>query len=92
MGKCPNVFLYQVKEPACMCAVHLCVVKLQRQREDCFQKSAAVFSPDQEWVVENSAVHSDSAVDLCVHDGRGTNGHVRGQIVAFTAFRNLARK
>ena len=70
-----------------MCAIHLGVVELERQFQRRPEKSLMIFAPDDEWIVKNTAVHADGAVDLGIHDGGGADDHAVGQIVIFTAFR-----
>ena len=54
-----------------MCAVHLSMVELERQPQRCPEKPLMIFAPDEKRIVENAAVHADSAVDLGIHDGGG---------------------
>lgn len=70
-----------------MCAVHLSMVELERQLQPCPEKPLMIFAPDDEWIVENAAVHAGGAVDLGIHDGGGADDHAVGQIVIFTDFR-----
>ena len=72
-----------------MCAVHLSMVELERQLQRCPEKPLMIFAPDDEWIVENAAVHAGGAVDLGIHDGGGADDHAVGQIVIFTAFSNF---
>ena len=75
-----------------MCAVHLSMVELERQLQRRPEKPLMIFAPDDEWIVENAAVHADGAVDLGIHDGGGADDHAARQVVIFTAFRNCARQ
>ena len=75
-----------------MCAVHLGVVKLERQLQRCPEKPLMIFAPDDKRVVENTAVHADGTVNLGIHDGGCADDHAVRQVVIFTAFRNCARQ
>ena len=75
-----------------MCAVHLGVVKLERELQRRPEKSFLIFVPDEEWIVENAAVHADGPVDFGIHDGGGADDHAVRQVVIFTALCRLARQ
>ena len=75
-----------------MRAVHLGMVELERQLQRCSEKPLAVFSSDEEGVVENATVHADGSVDLGVHNGGGADHHAVGQVVVFAGFRRLPRQ
>ena len=63
------------------------MVELERQLQRRPEKPLMIFAPDDEWIVENAAVHADSAVDFGIHDGGGADDHAARQVVIFTAFR-----
>ena len=69
-----------------MCAVHLGVVKLERQLQRRPEKSFLIFAPDEEWIVENAAVHADGPVDFGIHNGGCPDNHAFRQIVVFAVF------
>ena len=58
-----------------MGAVHLGVVELQGDGEAIAQEAPAIAAPNEEGVVENTAVHAHGSVDLGVDDGRGADDH-----------------
>ena len=62
------------------------MVELERQLQRRPEKPLMIFAPDDEWIVENAAVHADGAVDLGIHDGGGADDHAARQVVIFTAF------
>ena len=64
-----DVLLQVLQETARVCAVHLGVVKLERQLQRRPEKPLMIFAPDDEWIVENAAVHADSPVDFSIHNG-----------------------
>ena len=65
---------------------------MERQLQRRPEKPLMIFAPDEEWVVENAAVHADGAVDLGIHDGGGADDHAVGQVVVFAALCRLARQ
>ena len=75
-----------------MCAVHLGVVKLEREFQRRPEKTFLIFAPDEEWIVENAAVHADGTVKLGIHDGGGTDDHTVGEIMVLAALRRLTRQ
>ena len=78
-----------MQKPSGVRAVHLGVVELERELQRRPEKSFLIFAPDDEWIVENAAVHADGTVDLGIHDGGGADDHAVGQVVVFTVFRCL---
>lgn len=50
------------------------------------------FSPDHERIVENSAVHSNGAVNFRVNNGGGSDNHALCQVMIFAFFGNLPRE
>ena len=75
-----------------MRAVHLGVVKLERQLQHCPKKSFMIFTPNEKRAVENTAVHADSSIDFRIYDGGGADDHAFDQVIVRTAFRNLSRQ
>ena len=69
------------KEFARVCAVHLCMMKLERHCELTAKKAAAVPTPNQERIVKNAAVHAHGPVKLRIHDGGGADDHAVCNIV-----------
>ena len=63
------------KEFARMCAVHLGMMKLERHCELTAKKASAVPTPNQERIVENAAVHTNSSVDFRIYDGGSADDH-----------------
>ena len=51
-----------------------------------------IFAPDDEWIVENAAVHADSTINFGIHNGGCADDHAVGQVVIFTAFRDCVRQ
>ena len=51
------------------------VVELKGDGKFVAQHPFAVFTPDQEGIVENAAVHTYGAVQLCVDNGGGADNH-----------------
>ena len=72
-----------------MSAVHLCVMKLERQLQRRFEKSLVISAPDNKRIIENAAIHTDSSVDFGVHDGGCTDNHTVDDIIIFATFGNL---
>ena len=68
------------------------MVELKGQFERRLEKPLVIFAPDDKGIIENTAVHADGTVYLCIDDRRGADHHAVGQIVIFTAFRNRARQ
>lgn len=58
-----------------MSPVHLRVVELKGDRQDVFEKFLSVASPDQKRIIENTAVHTDSAVYFRIDDRRRADHH-----------------
>lgn len=69
--------------------VHLRVMELERNGERRFQKSAVISAPDDEGVIEYSAVHPDRAVKLRVDNGRGADHHALRQVVVLAVLGDL---
>lgn len=61
--------------------VHLCVVELKGYGQIFFEKTLSVFSPNQERIVENSAVHPHCAINIIIHQRRGTDDHALCQVM-----------
>ena len=64
-----NGFLKSLKKPSCVRAIHLGVVKLERQLQRRPKKTLMILTPDEKRVIENAAVHADSPVDFSIHNG-----------------------
>ena len=64
-----ELFLQEVEEAGGVGAVHLGVVELEGEGEGGLEPVAAVFSPYQEGVVENTTVHAYRAVYLIAGKG-----------------------
>ena len=59
-----------------MAAIHLNMMELERYRQRGLEPSFAISGPDQERIVELSAILVDDAVNLCLHKGGCANNHV----------------
>ena len=77
---------------ACMSAVHLGVVELERDRERCFKQSAAVSAPYHKRIVVNAAVHPHGSIKLRVDNGGCPDDHFVVYIVILAAFGGLRRQ
>lgn len=69
------------KEFARVCAVHLCMMKLERHCELTAKKAAAVPTPNQERIVKNAAVHAHGTVQLRFHNCGSADYHAVRNIV-----------
>ena len=87
-----DALLQPLQKPPRMRAVHLGVVELERELQRRLKKPLMIFAPNKKRVVENAAVHADSAVDLGIHNGGGADDHAVRQVVVLTAFCRLARQ
>ena len=58
-----------------MGAVHLRMVKLERNRQIIPEPSLFIASPNHKRIVENARVHADSAIDFGIDDGRRADDH-----------------
>ena len=63
------------QKSACVGTVHLGVMKLEGNRQTVTEPFPSVLSPKQEWIVINAAVHTHNAIQLCIHNGRGSDNH-----------------
>ena len=79
------------KEFARMCAVHLCMMKVERKCRRGSEKPFVIFTPDQKRIVENAAIHANSTIDFSIHDGRCADDHTLHQVVILAVFCNLLR-
>ena len=76
-------FLDKVEEAGGVDSVHLGVMKLERHRQCGFEPTLAITPPDDEGIVENAAVHPDSAVDVVLRHSRGAYDHTVDDVVIF---------
>ena len=60
---------------ACVCAVHLRVMELEREGQVIPKPFLFVSPPDDERIIENAAVHADSSVDFRIYDGGSADDH-----------------
>ena len=87
-----NRILQALKEPPRVCAVHLRVVELERNRKLVTEKPLFVPPPYQKRIVENAAVHAHRAVKLRVDDCRSADDHaLGGQVKILALLGNLRR-
>ena len=75
-----------------MCAIHLCMVELKRDSQCAFPQTPFVFAPNQEWIIEHTAIHAYRPVYLILYKGRCTDNHVIRQVMVLAAFGNLLRQ
>lgn len=63
---------------------------MERDGEFISEKLLPVSAPNHEWIVENATIHTYSAVNLGINDGRCANHHtIIGQIQILTLCRYL---
>ena len=58
-----------------MRSVHLGMMELERNGEIISEPSFPVSAPDDEWIVEDAAVHTNSAINLRIDDSRSADDH-----------------
>ena len=79
-----------LQELSCVGAVHLGVVELEGDRQGIPEPMSAVSAPEQEGVVEDTAVHTNNAVNFSVHNGRSADDHgVFRQVTVLAALGHL---
>ncbi len=85
-------FLKQIKEPRGMGTVHLGMMELERHGQGCPEQPPAVSAPYHKRIVEHTAVHPDSSVNVksgkrgCPYD------HIPIQVMIPACFCNLTGK
>ena len=86
-------FILQIcQKSARMCAIHLRMMKLKRQRQIIPEPLFSISAPDDKRIVENSTVHTDSPINLRIDNSGCPNHHtVCGQIPDPAACSNLRR-
>ena len=72
--------------------VHLRVVELKRHAKRRPKQPLAVLAPNQEGVVEHTAVHAHCTVNVVLCECRSANHHTVGQVVVRTRICHLPRK
>lgn len=75
-----------------MCAIHLCVVKLEGNSQCTFPQTPFVFSPNQKRIVEHTAIHANRSIYLILCKGRRADNHAICQVMIPAAFSNLFRQ
>ena len=60
---------------ACMCAIHLRVMELERDRQVIPEPFLFIPAPDNKGIIENTAVHTNSSVDFRIYDSGRTDDH-----------------
>lgn len=69
-------FILQVLQKcACVSAVHLRVMELERERQVIPKPFLFVSAPNNKGIVENAAVHTNSSVDFRIYDGGSADDH-----------------
>ena len=85
-------FLQHVQEAPCMGTIHLGVVELKGDGQIISEPFLFVTPPDDERVIKNATVHSNSTVDFRINDSRRTYYHtVVRQVEILTCFCYLGR-
>ena len=60
---------------SCVCAVHLRVVELERERQVIPEPFLFVPAPDNKGIIENTAVHTNSSVNFRIYDSGRADDH-----------------
>lgn len=84
-----DLFLQIGEKAPGVCAIHLCMMELERQGQCRFEDAAPIPSPDYKGVIEDAAVHAHSTVDFNIGDRRGADEHTVCQVVILAVFSDL---
>lgn len=80
--KQPDLILQLRQKPARMRAVHLRVMELERKGQIIPKPFLPASAPDDERIIEYTAVHTDSPVNFRIYNGRCHDDHtVLGQLL-----------
>ena len=70
-----------------MSAIHLRVMKLKGDGQSIPEELFSVFSPYDERIVKNTAVHAHGAIQLRIDNGGGSDDHAaRGEVSVLCGF------
>ena len=75
-----------------MGAVHLGMVKLKGDSQCPLPQMPLVFAPNEKRIIEHTAIHADSPVNLILGKGRRANYHPVRQVMILATFGNLPGK
>ena len=69
-------FILQVfQKCACVCAVHLRVMELEGEGQVIPKPFLFVSAPNNKWIIENAAVHTNSSVNFRIYDSGSADDH-----------------
>lgn len=69
-------FILQVfQKCACVSTIHLRVMELERAGQVIPKSFLSISPPDDERIIENAAVHTNSSVDFRIYDGGSADDH-----------------
>ena len=63
------------KKCACVSTIHLRVMELERDGQVIPKSFLSISPPDDERIIENAAVHTNSSVDFRIYDGGSADDH-----------------
>ena len=69
-----------------MRTIHLSMVKLKRDCQRTFPKTPFILAPNQERVVEHTAIHANSPVNVVLRESGSTYDHAFSHVMIYTAF------
>ena len=75
-----------------MGAVHLGMMELEGDRQCRLEKAPFILAPDDERVIEDTAVHTHCTINVILGQGGGADDHTVLQVVVLAALPNLGGK